>query len=271
MLEQDTINKIEEFVHDKPRSIQEIAEFLDKNWRTADRYIQEIQETYGTIATRTFREGTRGALKIIYWAGIEGISHSIFQQQLEATIANGRKKQDFYTFDIYQYVDDKHKQVEMSQTNEKFAKMLLSAKKQILIFSGNLSFINEKIGKETMLDILEKLIEKKITIKVICRVDIVGKKNVEKLLELNFKHGQEYIQIRHREQPLRGVIIDNQLFRIKETRAAEPELGTKEINIYYTINQKDWVDWLTKLFWKMHSTSIDATTRLKEINKIPWK
>jgi len=270
MLDQDKIIEIEKFVHQKPRSIQEIALLLRKNWRTADRYVDEIQQTYGTISTRTFREGTRGALKIVFYSGIEGISHSIFQQQLEAQIASGRQRDDFFPFDIFQYVEDSNKKVEsgnIKEINDNFVKMLMQAKKQVLIFSGNLTFINEKYGRETYLDILEKLVQKKVQIKVICRVDIVGKKNVEKLLALNFKYNKEYIQIKHREQPLRGIIIDNQICRLKETRSEEVEIE-KEINLYYTINQREWVEWLSKLFWKMYSTSVDAQTRLVALGRL---
>ena len=54
---QAAINKIEEFVYSKPRSIQEISNFLEKNWRTADRYIEEIEKNFGTISTRVFKGG----------------------------------------------------------------------------------------------------------------------------------------------------------------------------------------------------------------------
>jgi len=66
MLNSQTIKDIEDFVYSKPRSIQEIAEHLGKNWRTADRYVEDIEKNFGTISTRVFREGTRGALKIVY-------------------------------------------------------------------------------------------------------------------------------------------------------------------------------------------------------------
>ena len=71
MLSSEVIKKIEDFVYEKPRSIQEIAEYIKKNWRTADRYIQEIEKNFGTISTKVFREGTRGALKIVYWSAVE--------------------------------------------------------------------------------------------------------------------------------------------------------------------------------------------------------
>jgi len=57
MLDSKTIKKIEDFVYTKPRSIQEVSEHIIKNWRTADRYIQEIKKEFGTIETRTFRGG----------------------------------------------------------------------------------------------------------------------------------------------------------------------------------------------------------------------
>jgi len=63
MLDSETIKKIEDFVYQKPRSIQEVSEHLGKNWRTVDRYIEEIGKSFGTISVRVFREGTRGALK----------------------------------------------------------------------------------------------------------------------------------------------------------------------------------------------------------------
>ena len=42
MLNSETIRKIEDFVYAKPRSIQEIAAHIGKNWRTADRYIKDF-------------------------------------------------------------------------------------------------------------------------------------------------------------------------------------------------------------------------------------
>ena len=35
--------------------------------------VHYIKENFGTISTRTFREGTRGALKIVYWANIADV------------------------------------------------------------------------------------------------------------------------------------------------------------------------------------------------------
>lgn len=278
MLSPQLIKKIEDFAYSKPRSIQEIANLINKNWRTADRYIDDIIKNYGTLSTRVFREGTRGALKIVYFSGIDKISHSVFQEQLEEEIMKGKDKYDFSGFDIFQHISDKQKdawiktgkdEVSLGRLAE-FEEILLQVKKQILFFSGNLSFINYKDKNTDVFRILEGLVKKGINIKVVCRVDIASKENVERLLSLNFKYGKELIEIHHREQPLRATIIDNTLVNIKEVK--EPTGRIKELSvktfIFYSIKDKEWIEWLTKIFWKMFSTSVNANNRLKEMNKI---
>src|SRR3989344_2515980 len=115
MLSNDIIKKIENLVSQKPRSIQEIANSIGKNWRTADRYIQDIEKNFGTITTRVFREGTRGALKIVYWASVEKISSSVFQEQLEEQIMRGKTKYEFSAFDMFQHMADKNKKAKIEE------------------------------------------------------------------------------------------------------------------------------------------------------------
>jgi hypothetical protein len=276
MLTPDIVKKIEDFVHQKPRSVDEIAKMLNKNWRTADRYIDEIIKDIGTINTRVFREGTRGALKVVFYAGLEGASHSVFQKQLEEDIARGKTKYDFSTFDIYQYIPTGKKTAEYIKTkkddayNEKFAEKLLAAKNQVLFYSGNLSFINDRFNKGTLFDVIEELVKNKISVKVMCRVDFQGLKNIEKLLSLNHKYGKEYVEIRHRDQPLRGVVVDNKLVRLKEHIRSSDKKNemSEDAHTFYTIHDKDWVEWLAKVFWKMFSFSISAKKRIDEIRKI---
>lgn len=277
MLDLPTIKKIESFVSSKPRSVQEIAQHLGKNWRTADRYIEEIEKEYGTISSRTFRGGTRGALKIVYWASLEKISSSVFQEQLEETILRAQWKEDFSAFDIYQYVSDKYKKVRVvtESPEEKAAytqitSFMQKAQKQLLIFSGNLSFLNFKQGEKTVLSFFDELVKKGISIKVLCRVDINGKKNVESLLNLNKKYGKELVEIRHHRHPLRATIVDRSFFDIKEIReptGLSDELD-KKLFIFYQISDKEWVDWLTRIFWRLFSSSLDAGKRLFELQKL---
>ncbi len=277
MLNTEIVKKIEDFVYAKPRSVQEIATHINKNWRTADRYLDSIEKEFGTISTRVFREGTRGALKIAFFSAVEKVSSSVFQQDLERQILQGRKKEDFSAFDIFQSVSDKNKKasVEMGKTEdetnvEDLVDFLLQAKKQVAIFSGNLSFINLKYKKETIWDIIESLAKDGVSIKIICRVDIAGKENIEKMLSLNFKHGKDLVEIRSREQPLRAILVDNKLLRIKEIN--EPTGKAHELNkkifVFYTIKDKEWSEWLGRIFWKMFSSSIMANKRLEEIKKV---
>jgi len=278
MLSLEIIKKIEDFIYEKPRSIQEIAQHIGKNWRTADRYVKEIEKNFGTISTKVFREGTRGALKIVYWASVEKVSYSVFQQQLEDQIMVGRTKYDFSGFDIFQHIQEKNKSAWIKKAEDEvkagrlkdFEELLLQAKKQILFFSGNLSFINFNDGKIDIFKVLENLVKKGISIKVICRVDLAGIENVKKLLSLNFKYGKEIIEIHHRAQPLRVTIIDNKLFNMKEIKeptGREHELKKKTF-IFYTIKDKEWVEWISRIFWKMFSSSVRAEKRLEEMNKL---
>ena len=277
MLDNQVIRKIEDFVYSKPRSIQEIAEYTGKNWRTADRYIQEIEKELGTLATRVFREGTRGALKIVYWASMEKASNSVFQEMLEKEIMAGKSKHDFSAFDIFQHVQSKNKKVSVEEAKneeatelKQFVEFLENTKKQLLIYSGNLSFINLKNKNINIFKVIEGLVKKNISIKVLCRVDLAGRENVEKLLSLNFKHGKELVEIRHKEQPLRALISDNRMFRIKEIKEPTGKINEldKKMFIFYTIKDKEWAEWLSRIFWKMFSGSVNAGKRIEEMKKL---
>ncbi len=274
MLTSELTRKIEDFVYLKPRSIQEVAQHLGKNWRTVDRYIEEIQKNFGTLSTRVFREGTRGALKIVFWSSIEKISCSVFQEKLEQDILRAKRKEEFSAFDIFQHVGSKHKRLEICEKEEdnldKFSALMSGASKQVIFFSGNLSFINFGNKKINFIKIIEGLVKRNVSIKVLCRVDLAGKENVEKILSLNFKHKKELIEVRHDENPLRAMIIDNQIIRLKEVK--EPTGRTRELNkklfIFYTLNDKEWAEWLSRIFWKKFNNSIGASKRLEELDKI---
>ena len=82
VLDNKTIEKIKSLVYQKPCTIQEIAQTLEKNWRTANRYVKQIMLRTGQIRVRTFREGTRGAIKIVYWNNTEKIYSTDVQEKL---------------------------------------------------------------------------------------------------------------------------------------------------------------------------------------------
>jgi len=280
MLDSKIVREIEDFVYIKPRSMQEIAKQIRKSWRTADRYINDIEKEYGTITTRIFREGTRGALKIVYWASIEKANSSVFQEKLAKEIEIFKNKEAFSAFDIYQHIDEKNKiaSLEQSETEAKtnlkeLETYLEKTKNQLLILSGNLSWINLKNNKTDIFNLIENLVKKKVSIKVLCRVDITSKLTIEKLLSLNFKYGTELIEIRHREQPLRALIIDNKILRLKEIKEPTGRINEldKRIFIFYTLTDQGWTEWLSRIFWKLFSSSVDSKKRIEELEKISRK
>ncbi|MCX6710817.1 MAG: hypothetical protein NTZ02_01885, partial [Candidatus Woesearchaeota archaeon] len=215
VLDSETEKKILEFVYKKPCTISEIASLIQRNWRTADAYVEMIAQRSGSIAVRTFRKGTRGALKIVYWNSNEKINSSEAQERLFGQIRAGRMKNDFSPFSIYQFVDSRKRTAFVEQQGEEattvkqdLAGILKGAKKQILIFSGNLSWSNLKQGKENIIDVFEELATNGVSIKILSKVDITSYKNVVKMLEINHHLGKDVIEIRQCEQPLRAFIVD---------------------------------------------------------------
>jgi hypothetical protein len=278
MLDSKTTKKIEEFVKSKPRTIQEIAFHIRKNWRTADRYVDRIAEDTGCIATRTFREGTRGALKIAFWQAIDHIHQSSMQHKLYSMIEHGRTKYDFSPLEIYQYVDPKKKRAfleeqfdEQQVIEHELISHLQSAQRQILFFSGNLSFVNVVQNNTKLIDVLEDLASHNIPIKFLARIDITAIKNLKKLLAINDRLGKEMIEVRHVVQPLRSFIVDSRFLRLKETKIPEhhrpDELGKKTC-IFYEIHDTEWVEWLQKVFWSLFRTAVPAQQRLENIEAI---
>ncbi|VVB78557.1 Uncharacterised protein [uncultured archaeon] len=285
VLDQNITKKIIDLVKLKPRTVQEISEHIKKNWRTAERYVEKIEEETGQVSTRIFRKGTRGALKVVYWNSIENIHSTSFQGELLEDLTHGKRTADFSPFDIYQYINDKEKtafvedvskidpEIEISEEQD-LVGLLKKASKQILIFSGNLSWVNAKQGKTKITDVIKELIERNVSIKVIGRVSMIGADNAKKLLALNKVAGKDLIEIRHRYQPLRVMIIDDKIVRLRDIKEPEyykPGELKKKIAIFYEIYEKEWIEWIEKVFWKMFSTGIPAEKRLKEIELIKTK
>ena len=280
MLDSKTTKNISDFVYVKPRSIQEIAQHIQKNWRTADSYVSRIIKEQGILAIRTFREGTRGALKIVFWNNIEKIHSSDFQERLFKRIESARDKMDFSPFDIYQYVSDDKRYAFLEEQSEytitqkqNLVNVLRSAKNQVLLFSGNLSWVNASQGKTKIIDIFEEIAERNVLIKVLCRVDLESMKNIQKMLQINYKIKKEMIEIRHAEQPFRAFIIDDKLVRFKEIKQYEEQKTKKSkkekrTHIFYEIMDEEWIEWIQKVFWNLFRTSIAAEKRLQDIETI---
>lgn len=273
MLNPELIKKINDFVYTKPRTIQELALFLKVNWRTADNYVERIAAEQGTIFVRTFREGTRGALKVVFWNTKEKMHVSEAQEQLFKQIEAGRRKEDFSPSEIFQYVDAKARKLKVlneedygSEENFKdFTNLIKSATSQVLFFSGNMTFSNYAVHDKKIQDIIEELAKQKISSKVLTRVELAGLKNVQNAMGINKRVGWNAMEIRHRFQPLRTTIIDGKVAVFKEIldpkNFVPGELKEKTYLLYYIYDQ-DWIEWLQKVFWHMFRPAVDARQRI---------
>ncbi|MBI4016732.1 MAG: hypothetical protein HY363_03495 [Candidatus Aenigmarchaeota archaeon] len=274
MLTKTEQDNIIDLVRQKPRTVQEIAISIQKNWRTADRYVERIAQETGLLATRIFREGSRGALKIVYWNALDRAKGSAYQERLLQKILQGRKKEDFSPFDIYQFVqpDKREAYIETTEfstkTPIKYDKVLAQANKQVLFFSGNLSWVELGPNMQKTLLLLAK---QKTSIKVLTKVDVTSQKNTEKMLQINQQCGWNAVEIRHCEHPLRAIIIDDTRAVIKEVLNPQNYRNTELKNktfVFYKITDTEWVNWLQKVFWHLWGTSIDAQTRIKSLNSL---
>ncbi len=272
MITPEVVRKVEGFVRQKPRTVQEIASLLGRNWRTADRYVGWIAREHDSISVRTFRGGTRGALKVVYWNPAESIHSSGFQEKLVRMI-EGKRKDEFSPFDIYQYVDSSRRNASIMEGGGKeFMKAHLEkAGEQVLSFSGNLSWINSVEGEKRLLDVVESLLGRGASLKALCRVTIDSMNNVKSLLHLNERLGKNLVEVRHCEQPLRGFVIDSSLARFREMRdPSDYKRGEldKRITLFYELHDQEWIEWLQKLFWYFFRTSAPAEKRIKDLESI---
>ena len=276
MIDRDTIKKIEEHVYTKPRTVQEIAELIKKSWRTADSYVDTIASETGNIAIRTLRGGTRGAVKIVYWNNIEKIHSSQAQERLFKQIELGRIKHDFSPFNIYQYVDEKKRtsffedqEEELINVKQDLAGTLRSAQRQVLFFSGNLSWANLKQQGKELTKVFEEITEKGVSLKFLANIDITSLANAQKINAINTIIGKERIEIRHCEQPLRAFIVDEKVVKMKETKSSSEQTKKgKNTYLFYEIYDEDWVAWMQKIFWNFFRIGIPLQKRVKDLETI---
>jgi len=271
-LQKEIKDTILQAIQQKPRTVQEIAQVIAKNWRTADRYVEIIAEETGLIATRVFREGSRGSLKVVYWNALEKAKGSAYQERLLQKIMQGKRKEDFSPLDIYQFVEQTKRQAflekaEFSTHPEiKFDTLMSRAQQQVLFFSGNLSWV--ELGQNVH-KVLVDLAKRKIKIKVLTRVDITSHQKTQELLSFNQQVGWDAVEIRHCEQPLRAIIIDDAFASIKETMNPLYCRELKEkMFMFYLLQDQEWVHWLQKLFWHLWGQSIDAGERIKTLDSV---
>ena len=245
MLRPSTKREIEDFVSRKPRVIQEIAELLGKNWRTADRYVDKIAEQDGTIATRVFREGTRGAIKVVYW--------NIHKRVLDVQDKLLENIDDIKPSEILMHVDDSKKEsktvdlVDDSSPEEALIPALKDAKKELLCFSKDLSWVSREENKKSVLETIRGLCERKVKVDVICKIGPDSFSDLHKLMKINDSISSA-IDVRSSDQPLTGFVIDSEV-------AILEEVGEEGSVTFHIINDEPWVRWLKKVFLMIYERS----------------
>jgi len=271
------VKKINNYVYEKPRTIQEIAHLIKRNWRTAESYVKQISSQMGTISLKTFRKGTKGAVKIAYWNNTDPVNMNQAQRLLMKRLQTGRTKHDFSPFDIYQYVNPKKRSSFFEEQHEEniivkqgLIGPLQKAKKQILIFSGNFSWANTKQQDIKLLDVFEKLAKKGVYINILVNIDMDSISNIRKIMGVNTIIGKDRIEVRHCEQPLRSFIVDDKFAKIKEIKNPDDydSRKKKKTYIFYEIYEDRWVNWLQKVFWNFFSSSIPAKKRIENLKTV---
>ncbi|MBS3163878.1 phosphatidylserine/phosphatidylglycerophosphate/cardiolipin synthase family protein [Candidatus Woesearchaeota archaeon] len=257
--------KLLAFVKREPRTMQDIAHLLGRSWLTADSYVQQVKERTGLVSVKVFRKGSPGALKLVYYNHADSLAGEDLRTELFRQIRAGRRKTDFDFFEVYQHVLDEKKS---SALQAPLIPLLRQASRSVLCFSGNLSFLTAREGKQRVLSAVDELVERGVRVKVLCRVNAATMSNLSLLRPLM---GKGLIEVRHCYQPLRGFVIDDSLasFRTEESagmyRAGEL---AADASVVYEVRDAEWVAWLQKVFWQLYRTAPDHETRVRQLERL---
>lgn len=202
------------------------------------------------------------------------------QRRLERDIRRGILKKDFSPFDIYQFVDEDKKEAFMEEQYEEgktvaqdVVGLLLSAHKEIYIFAGKFSWSKLVRNNIKILDVMKDMAKKGVKIKIIAGIHLPAVDNIERILELNKDLPKEnWIEIRHAFQPLRAIIIDEKIMRLKEVKKPS-DYGSdskkkKNTFIFYTIFDGKWINWLKKIFMEYYKAGDYPKARVRELRRI---
>lgn len=278
-LTEDITEKIKELVYSHPHTINDIAIKIEKNWRTADRYIEEIAQKTGLIKVITFRQGTKGALKIVYWNNSDKIYSTDIQEELFKKIELAINKSDFSPFEIYQYVESEKRlgfyEEIKSEKNynyriEQLIPHIEQSETEILIFAGNLSFIHLNHNNKPILDYFKEAVKRNVTIKIISNLNLIDLENIEELLSLNLEFTHPKVEIKHEITPIRGYIFDEKITRFGEIITSNKKQNQMQSNIaiYYEITDSLWSSWVSKMFYQKFRKSIPSSKRIDNLRSL---
>lgn len=273
MLSNTDKEKILELVKKEPRLVQDLAKALSKSWVTMDSYVSKIADDTGLIKTKTFRGGTQGAVKIVFWNYAEATGSNETKTRLFDQIKNAHTKEDFDPLEVFQFVAPNYATAivePFSLVPPKREQSLLQffnrVENELLVFSGNFSFLRYPL----VLDAFTALLKRGIRIKAVCRIDLGSAENLKRLETLLAQYPKQ-IEIRHSRQPIRGFIADGKTVRLKDeknkTQFKESELA-EDYRVFYEISDPDWVPWFQNVFWYLHRTGIPFDQRRESLKRI---
>jgi len=269
--------KILDLVHVRPRAVSEIADAIGKNWRTADRYIDQLAKE-DMLKIHVFRKGGRGALKVVYWPTSINESPSSVKNFLLQKILNNSRKEDFSALDIIQNITEKRRKIRFMDTEiyddkenlENFLSFLGKAENRLLFFSGNLSLMNISKGYKVILGLFDQKLSEGVNIFMLTRVDASNSFILRDLLNLNKKGNLGKVEIRYAYQPLRCTVVDQKEMRLKENFLGNSfdRDGKNNGTYLYVTDDVSWVDWMSDVFWHIWHGSISAEKRLEVLKTV---
>jgi predicted transcriptional regulator len=110
VLDEKTRDKIIAFVKKEPRTVQEVAQHIGKTWVTTESYIQQIESKTAVVRLKTFRKGTQGALKLVYYNYAESAGSDAIRESLYTQIRSSRFKHHFDFLEVFQFAHETKKQ-----------------------------------------------------------------------------------------------------------------------------------------------------------------
>jgi len=86
----------------------------------------------------------------------------------------------------------------------------------------------------------------------------------------NYKKLKNKIEVRHAFQPLRAIIVDEKVARLKEIKnpGDYERKGEEKTFIFYTIYDPVWVKWLRTVFHSYFDLGDYAEARIRELKSI---
>jgi hypothetical protein len=276
LLSKTDSEKILQFVKKEPCTIQDLSLHIGKSWVTTESYVEQIAKETGMIRTKKFRGGTKGAVKIVYWNYTESVQVDEIRNKLFDKIKLSYDKKTFDPLEVFQFVPAGKGKAFMEtydathpSTKKSLLNFLRRVEEELLVFSGNLSFLRHSEPKQAF----QEMLGRGVRVKILCRMDLGTVENL-KIIQGIFRDFEPQVEIRHSLQPVRGFVADGKMIRLKDEKKKsdfkERELP-HDVRVFYEIYDPDWVNWFENVFWYLFRTSIPYQDRMTVLNHFQFE